>query len=272
MNLKRPGIFYITVSFAFISFSLFMYAVWAQLFGPPTDVGGAFCEAARPGMIKQPANTWSNLGFMIAGLLMAYQLAKGQFDENKNRFTQSFFTACFFPCLVVFLGPGSMAMHATETSIGGSLDMLSMYLVASFAASYAMQRFFNWQNWQFFVSFILIVLLCETVGMYHEPIPLVHYAGNAIFGFFLIVTTIFELMNGYVRKMTMEKKYGYLSLASMLLAFVIWNLWLDSSPLCNPGSLIQGHAMWHILDAAAAYFLFRMYVSEASESQKTLKG
>ncbi len=262
---KNPAVFYITASVATLSLSFFFLAVFKGWFGPATDVGGAFCEAARPGMVKQPANTWSNLAFVVAGLAMAWQMSSGAFAQNKNKFTQSNFTAIFFSVLVVLLGPGSMAMHATETQLGGSLDMLSMYLVAAFAASYAMQRFFNWQNWQFFVSFLLIIIFCEWAGTFHMRIPLVHYAGNAAFGLFLIVSAIFELLNGYVRHLSMDKKYGYYSLASITLAFIIWNMWLDGSPLCNPGSLIQGHAMWHMLDALAAYFLFRMYVSEHAE-------
>lgn len=258
-------IFYSTVLFAVASFSLFMLAVVNGWFGPAADVGGAFCEAAREGLVKQPANTWSNLGFIFAGLLMAFQLSQGTFQSNKNRFTQSTFTAIFFSCLVVFLGPGSMAMHATETQLGGNLDMLSMYLVASFAASYAMQRFWQWSNGAFTVSFLIIIAICEWAGTFHQHIPVVGYAGNLAFGIFLTVCTIFELLNGYVRKISLEKKYGYYSLGFLLLAFFIWNIWQDNSPLCNPGSLIQGHAMWHLLDAVAAYFLFRFYASEHTE-------
>lgn len=262
--MNRKNIFYITLGVAIALLGLFFAAIYNQWFGPSADVGGAFCEEARNSLIKQPANTWSNVGFIVAGLLMAWQLARGQFNQNKNRFTQSMFTATFFSSLVVFLGPGSMAMHATETQIGGELDMLSMYLVASFAASYAMQRFWNWPNWAFTVSFVLIIILCEWAGLYHQHLPIIDYAGNLAFAFFLTLCTVFEMLNSFVRKITLEKKYGFYSLGSLLLAFFIWNIWKDGSPLCNPGSLIQGHAMWHLLDALAAYFLFRFYASEHS--------
>ncbi|MBL7777780.1 MAG: ceramidase domain-containing protein [Chitinophagales bacterium] len=262
MLANRKNIFLIALLWAAVWLGMFFIAVFNQWFGPAADVGGAFCEAARPGYIKQPANTWSNLGFVFFGLLMAWQLASGNFEQYKNRFTQSAFTSLYFSCLVIFLGPGSMAMHATETHIGGALDMLSMYLVASFAASYAMQRYFYWSNGYFTVSFILIVILCEVVGLYHAPLPIIDYAGNAIFALFISLTIVFEFLNTYQKGLHMERKWGYYSLSSLLLAFFIWNIWKDDSPLCNPGSLIQGHAMWHLLDALAAYFLFRFYVSE----------
>lgn len=263
--MKNKNIFLITLAFAVVSFGIFILAVFYGWFGPATDVGGAFCEAARPGLIKQPANTWSNLGFITAGLLMAFQLSQGQFQSNRNRFTQSAFTAIFFSCIVVFLGPGSMAMHATETEIGGELDMLSMYLIASFAASYAMQRYYRWSNLSFTLSFILIIIVCEVVGLYHQPLPIIDYAGNAIFGLFLTLTVIFEMLYSFTQKITHQRKFGFASLGSLLFAFAIWNVWKDDSPLCDPQSLIQGHAMWHLLDALAAYFLFRFYASEHKE-------
>lgn len=260
--MKNRKLFFYPFLFAVTSLTLFFIAVFNHWFGMPTDVGGNFCEAAREGLIKQPANTWSNLGFVFFGLLMAWQLASGKFKVNKNRFTQSDFTAIFFSSLIVFLGPASMAMHATETEIGGGLDMLSMYLVASFSASYAMQRFYRWKNSTFTISFITIVIICELAGFYHGHLPIIDYSGNLIFGVFLFVAAIYELRNAYVRKISFDKKYGYMSLGLLLLAFFIWNIWKDGSPLCNPGSLIQGHAMWHLLDSAATYFLFRFYVSE----------
>lgn len=260
----QKSVFTNTLIVAIVLLLLFFCALYGGWFGPGTDVGGAFCEAARDSIIKQPANTWSNLGFIFFGLLMAWQISKGKFNSNSNRFTQSVFTATFFSCLVVFLGPGSMAMHASETEIGGELDMLSMYLIASFAASYAMQRYFNWSNQTFTISFILIILSCEMAGRYHGHIPVVGYAGNLSFAIFIVVCIVFEFLNTYHRKLLLQKKYGFMSLGLLLLAFFVWNIWQDGSTLCNPKSLIQGHAIWHLLDSAAAYFLFRFYVSEHS--------
>ena len=45
--------------------------------------------------------------------------------------------ATAFAVLVVLLGPGSMAMHATQSEVGGHLDLLSMFLVSGFALAYA---------------------------------------------------------------------------------------------------------------------------------------
>ncbi len=57
-----------------------------------------------------------------------------------------------------------------------------------------------------------------------------------------------------------QRRYAYASLALIVTAFAIWNGTKEG--LCDPHSLIQGHAIWHILGAAAAYVLYRYYASE----------
>ncbi len=76
-----------------------------------TDVGrgDGFCEAARSGWLKQPANALSNLGFVVAGLAIGWRagLPEGRLARPG--------LAPAFAVVVVLLGPGSMAMHATQT-------------------------------------------------------------------------------------------------------------------------------------------------------------
>lgn len=262
---NQKAVFRVTLAVAVISFVLFFISVINGWFGPWTGTGDAFCEASHPGLIKQPANTWSNLGFIFAGITIARQLSKGTFSANKNTITQSFFYGTFFACIVVLLGPGSMAMHATEASMGGWFDMLSMYLICSFTFAYAAERFFSFSAVWFFLIFVLSLGTCLYVQELPYQVPVVGFLGNFIFAVFITLTVVFELLNTFVRKLEHQKKYGFLSLGSLLLAFLIWNLWQDDSYLCDPQSLIQGHAIWHLLDALAAYFLFRFYASEHKE-------
>jgi len=256
-------LFVIPLLIAIGSFSFFMLAIWYGWMGPPQGVGAGFCEASD-GWIKQPANTWSNFGFITAGLVIGWMMMRGAFHKNDNAFTRSNFTPIFFASLTVLLGPGSMAMHATLTPIGGDLDMLSMYLICAFMTAYSLQRFFNWKPLHFTIVFFAVIALCEWAGTYQDYIPVIEYAGNAAFAFFIILAIIFEGLITYVRKTEIEVKWGIYGLISIISAFIIWNLWKNDSPLCDPHSLIQGHAIWHLLDAVAVFFLFKFYASEHS--------
>jgi hypothetical protein len=74
--------------------------------------------------VKQPANSFSNLGFVVAGLLIGQQAGDAsRLGDTLPRFR---WLATGYACVVVLLGPASAAMHATQSSLGGRLDITSM--------------------------------------------------------------------------------------------------------------------------------------------------
>ncbi|UUZ58655.1 ceramidase [Nocardioides sp. B-3] len=170
----------------------------------------------------------------------------------------------FYACVVVVLGPASAAMHATQSSLGGHLDLLSMYLVAGFAAAYARVRLVRRGTSAFVAAYAVCVLACELAGLWTRPIPVVQYAGKVAFGLLLIAAVVMEARLWRRGETRRTIGFGFAALASMLVAFLIWNL--SQHGWCSPGSLLRGHAVWHLLCALAAYFLFRLYVSERSSS------
>jgi hypothetical protein len=265
MSKKRPYIFTIAFCFALFVTALFFTALCNHWFGPSTNLDIPFCEAARPGLIKEPANTFSNFGFIISGLSIAWLLSVGRFSANLNSFTRYKFYAVFYPCLVIFLGPGSMAMHATKTHIGGFFDMLSMYLIASFVISYAMQRFFKLKWWGFTLIFLIALSTCIWANFTHCTIVF-RFFGNTAFAFFISIGILFEILNVFVKKLKHENRWAYYALGSLLVSFAVWNISQTGDSLCNPDSLIQGHAIWHLGDALSTFFLFRYYVSENEQA------
>ncbi len=59
------------VSTAVVSLVVMYLAVRHEWLGPDVGRGSGFCEAARSGWIRQPANALSNLGFVVAGIAVA---------------------------------------------------------------------------------------------------------------------------------------------------------------------------------------------------------
>src|SRR6188768_2804324 len=135
---------------AVVSTGLLVLAIGAGWLGPDVERGANFCEAARDGWVKQPANSFSNLGFVVAGLVIAWHAGRTTLNG----------LATPYACIVVTLGPASAAMHATQSELGGQLDLLSMYLVASFAAAYALMRWYRRDLVFFWQVFLLFVAAC----------------------------------------------------------------------------------------------------------------
>jgi len=239
------------VATAALSTGLLVVAVKAGWLGADVGRGANFCEAARAGWVKQPANTFSNLGFVVAGLVIAWHAGRTRLGG----------LATPYACLVVLLGPASAAMHATQSELGGQLDLLSMYLVASFAASYAFRRWYHRDLHFFWQLFIMFVAGCELVGLLGDGVPVVQQSGNVAFAALLLTAVVVEVRlwrrGGTTRT---DLRWGAAALGTILVAFLVWNV--TKSLWCAPHSPVQGHAVWHLLDALSAYLLFRFWASE----------
>lgn len=252
--MPRPLV--ITSSVAVVSVTLLAVAVAQGWLGPDVGRGANFCEQAVNGLIRQPANTVSNAGFVLAGLLVAHRAGRPRGTDR----VMSTSVATFYACVVVLLGPASAAMHATQTEWGGHLDMLSMYLIAAFAAAWAWVRWTRRGTRAFAAAYVVGVAACELAGLWPDPVPVVNYAGNLAFAALLLVAIVLETRLWRRGESEIAFRHGVVALAAMLVAFTIWLL--STHGWCDPTSLWQGHAAWHLLCAVAAYWLFRMYESE----------
>jgi len=255
--------FYIPIGVAVVATTAVLIGIFNFWFGTPRSEVMWFCERVRDGFVKQPANTWSNIGFILTGIYIGWLSYKNDFNAD-NWMTTTFFYPVLFASVVVFLGPGSMAMHATDGPWGGFLDLLSMFMIASFVFTYGLKRLFGLPVWGFSLLFIGLVSLSAWIFL--QPWNITGGMLNIseyIFAGELLLAAPIELAIRYGRKTNSKVLRGWASALTMILAFVIWNLSRTSdSMFCNPDSLLQGHAIWHILNAASAFFLFMFYTSE----------
>ena len=125
---------------AVVSVGLLVLAVGRRLAGPrrrPRATSSARSRTTSTASV-QPANSLSNLGFVVAGLAVAWRAGRPELLGDVLPRLRGLPTA--YAVVTVLLGPASAAMHATGSVLGGHLDLLSMYLIASFAAAYALMR------------------------------------------------------------------------------------------------------------------------------------
>ncbi len=259
---NRAIVFYVPLAAAIASMGLLFAALLGSWMGAAGANSQVFCETFRPGLIKQPVNTWSNLAFIIVGLAIGWQQSKGRYGRCTNSFTRTLFYPTFFATLAVLLGPGSMAMHASTAHIGGFFDMLSMYLIASFMLSYGLERLLGWQPRHFSICFAIALAICIVVHFS----PITHLFGIEsillIFATYIVIASGIEVYFVLIKKTGADWRMVFAFIGAFLLAFFIWNMSLTGNVWCNPDSIWQGHGAWHILNAVAVYFIYRYYVSE----------
>ncbi len=234
-------------------------ARWGWL-GADVGRGDGFCEAARDSWVRQPANTASNIGFVLAGLAVAWYA--GDRSALGGAMVRRPWLATAYAVVVVLLGPASAAMHATQSDLGGRLDMLSMYLVAGFALAYAVMRWVRGGPWVLVAGYAVVLVASELAENLGGHVPVVHHAGNLAFAVAIVAALAIELALWRRGDPRQDVRFGLAAVGSLLVAFGIWNLAQNGTTFCHPESLLQGHAAWHLLDALAAYLIFRHYAAE----------
>jgi hypothetical protein len=229
--------------------------------------GDCYCETPRSGPIAQPANTWSLLPFSIAGLAIAWHAGRtrqaGSFIAP-NRMVRSPFYAAIYSAILVFMGPGGAAFHASLTDWGGAVDVLSMFLWINFLVLYDLGSIYNWSRRRFLVSYVVATAILMLPRLLYGP------AGVPVFAVVFVLWVVIEagavIRNRVKRSSTLTRDHRWLFayLTISLVAFAIWIASHAGGLLCKPESLLQGHAAWHVLNAVAFTLLYPYLRSEGS--------
>ena len=212
-----------------------------------------FCEAIRSDGIKQPANTWSSLAFVVVAVLVLARYAK---RPSKGR---AAYPLLYVLALVV-VGLGSAWFHATLTFRAQFADVLGMYLIATFALLYSIGRLRPLSSTALVSGYIAANALLAMLLYWH---PVVR---RFVFALLLLAALGVEILIRRRHGPIAATRHLSKAAAIMAVAFVIWILDF-TRVLCRPESLIQGHAIWHILGAVAAWYLFRYY-HESHQTEK----
>lgn len=214
-----------------------------------------FCEAIRAGTIAQPANTWSNLGFVILGLLV---IAQARSDAGRGQhtslITQRTAYGAVYGGTCIVIGLGSLFYHASLTFAGQFCDVMGMYLFAVFVLLYALTRWSPLGERTFVAGY---VGLNAVLAYLLVNVPSVR---RWLFAVVLLAALALEAR---ARRASAAIDAGYLRAAvfAMAVAFGIWILDI-TKVLCAPQSWLQGHALWHLLCATAAGLAYLYYRSE----------
>jgi hypothetical protein len=224
---------------------------WA-IYAPATcTTTHCFCELPRPGaLMVQPANSGSSFGYAFAGFLMIV-LARG--GSWRSGFPPV--AAQVFGVTAIFVGLGSVLLHATLTLWGQFFDVMGMYLVSGFMVVSAIAA---WRGLSGRSALILYLLVLSVLIAVLAILPEVR---RWLYAVVLIAAILLELFAARPRRPGVQLGYYLAGIAAKVLAFTLWIL-DQRGTLCAPGSLIQGHAAWHLLGATALWLTFLYYRSE----------
>lgn len=163
--------------------------------------------------------------------------------------------AAWFGITTIFVGLGSVLLHATLTLWGQFFDVMGMYLVSGFMVVSAIAR---WRNLSVRNS---VLLYSAVVGGLLVVLYLVPEVRRSLFAVVLVSAIALELIFARPLRPQVRVRYYLAGIAVKAVAFAIWNL-DQHGFVCQPDSLLQGHAIWHLLGATSLWLTYSYYRSE----------
>ncbi|MFZ4689925.1 MAG: ceramidase domain-containing protein [Polymorphobacter sp.] len=222
-----------------------------SLYAPATCLGThCFCEAPRAGtMLMQPANSLSSLGFVLVG---AWIMLDG---ENGKQRALGRWPTLWLGLTAIFIGLGSVMLHATLTLWGQFADVLGMYLLGSFTLVWALAR------WRGLSARSAVIAYVAIAGSLTALLWIAPETRRWLFAVLLVTAIAVEWFLARPRRPAVQSRLLLAGLAANIAAFALW-VPDQMRTLCAPESLWQGHAAWHLLGAAAVALSFAYYRSE----------
>lgn len=213
-----------------------------------------WCEPTVCSWINEPANTWSNLPFLIVGFWLWKKHSKSLVGS--------------FGAVVFIMGFLSAVYHATNNLLTQYFDFFGMALMTSFLLAFILRRILSAhgkhpfvqspydQYFWFFLSVNLTILLF--LGLLKLPVQLMLLLNT-------IPILLAELYCFFILKITRKFYWFALSFVTLVIAQIFAQIDLKRI-YCDPNNLIvHGHVAWHCL-CAVAMGLAALYMKENSRS------
>ncbi|WP_250446332.1 ceramidase [Actinotalea sp. C106] len=195
----------------------------------PADDPGPGCEALAPGLLAEPVAAVSSLAFVLAALVIVLA-TRGRSG---------------YALLVAGVGIGSVIAHGpdpTYADLAHDLPLAAtLAFVAADSAATLLRRSRPWWWW---------------VGPTAALVPVILLAPQAAdlaqvgFAVLAVGLTVLRAVRDPASRTRIIWSVGLLAVGG-----VVGTLSRAGGPLCVPESLVQGHAIWHVLASAALVVL-----------------
>lgn len=217
-----------------------------------------WCEETVCAWISEPANTWSNIAYLVAAAFIMWRAYKGGHNSLLR----------LFGPIVFIMGSISFIYHMSNFYGTQILDFVGVFLLVSWTSGMNLIRAGKLKPKRL-VPYIIAYNVLNVV--------LVHlmYGAGLKFQFLMLIGAFFILATEMLASKKLEVKYHWFVTSLTLLTLAITCSILDYSRVwCDPnlhGLFSQGHAWWHWISSVAMVTIYLHYSQIALAPQQQLK-
>jgi hypothetical protein len=202
-----------------------------------------WCEQTLCSWVSEPANTWSNLGYLVTAAVLFLATR-----SSANR------TERFWPTAAFWVGLTSLVYHSSVTFVLQVFDFFGMYFFFALVLLLNLVRLGVLQKERLFVALwaSIVGLTVFTVVVAKLSLPV-----QGIIGVLLLAALVTE---GVATARHRSKLGWFLVCLAFITVAGAFSASDVSRRWCDPSNhVFQGHAIWHVLGAIAIYAAFRHY-------------
>ncbi len=265
-----------TIPCSLSMFSLLSFCLLAITGKSGEFVGAAdiFCEANHfHSPVKQPINTLSSISLVLVGLWVARYSNNRNLSQDwrvSNVFTRSIHLQTVYASTLVWIGVGSAFYHASGTAWSGTWDVVAQIPYVSFVCIYSLTRLLQTCGrlslgqvestfWYLYVTTTVVVSIPRLIADIEYAAPI---AG--LIGAFLLLEIIrfckTTMTSNHLTKQA--RRYLINALICIVSGYTILVLSTTDAIWCMAHSLLQGHALWHLLSAVSTLLVFMFIVTD----------
>ncbi|MBU6375138.1 MAG: ceramidase domain-containing protein [Bdellovibrionales bacterium] len=201
-----------------------------------------FCERSLCAWVTQPANAWSNIGFILAGILILR-------NYKGNGLTH----LTWFGWISILIGLCSGFFHSTSSLFGQTIDFGSMFLLSTFMMMVNTSRWLGIWSARFLTGFLVFLAVSLTL------LTLFPITGIPLFGFQFLSAMAIEAKMAKQLKGQIRYTDLFALLTMFALSLGIWTLDITHVVCAPDNHILTGHSLWHLGNATAIYLGGRFY-------------
>lgn len=195
--------------------------------------------------VRQPANAWSNLAYVIVGMWLWTQPSARQSS-----------ILALIPITAILVGIGSFLYHASFSLVFQVVDLGAMYLFSCLFIAFNLWRLFSLSAPVFYGLYLGLFIISLVAFL-----RLRGRSGFLIFIVHVLIVVVLEALNGWLGQGTADYAPFIWMLATLAVAWGIWILDYKGLLFDPDNHLVQGHALWHVISSFCFILAYRYYSS-----------